>query len=517
MLNPTTTALALRDYQSALSQGIYEQWRNHRRIMAQLPTGGGKTVVFSAIAREFTRRGEGALVLAHRQELITQAAAKLAAVAGCSVGIIKAGHRPDYSAPIQVASVQSVVRRLHHLRPPGLVIIDEAHHATAATYRKVLDAFPTAYQLGVSATPCRTDGSGFADLFDALVTGPTVADLIDAGHLSRFRLFADPNPMSTGGARTRQGDYSTGDVAELNPVIELSGNLVASYQRHCPGKSCIVFAINIEHSQAIAERYQAHGIPAAHLDGESTPEHRRATLEAFARGELLVLSNVGLFTEGFDLPALDAVQVARPTKSLGLWLQMVGRALRPAPGKDCAILLDHTKNWAIHGLPTRPRRWSLEGVTTDLREAKANDNGEIEEVQLGLPMPADPTEILESDAALTEVDTSPAAEWERAWAELLATQQTRGYKPGWLAFQLRDLQAPLVIWEHCAKVLGYRPGWAWHKYREHTLGDAPESPAPAPPAPAPRLRDSGGNLFEMLLRTPAPPAPPIPPPPIGPA
>lgn len=462
----TTTKLPLRDYQSTLIRSVYEQWRPHRRVLLQLPTGGGKTVVFSHIGHEFTRRGDGVLVLAHRQELIDQAAAKLQAISGCPVGIVKAGHKPDYDAPIQVASVQSAVRRLGHLRPPGLAIIDEAHHATASTYRKVLAAFPQAYQLGVSATPIRTDGSGFDDLFDALVTGPSVQELIDAGHLSPYRLFADPNPMTTKGAKTRQGDYSTGDVADLNPAIELSGNLVASYRQHCPGKRCIVFAINVVHSKAIAERYQASGIPAAHLDGNSSSEHRKATLDAFARGEILVLSNVGLFTEGFDLPALDAVQIARPTKSLALWLQMVGRALRPAPGKVEAVLLDHTKNWCVHGLPTRPRLWSLDGVQPENRVVRRDKDGLVVESD-----PAEAQAIVESDRTLEQVAPDEMREWEQTWHELVKRQQQRGYKTSWLWYALQDMKPPLPVWQAAAIKLGYKPGWAFHQWQKFSQGE----------------------------------------------
>jgi superfamily II DNA or RNA helicase len=319
----------------------------------------------------------------------------------------------------------------------------------------------------VTATPCRTDGSGFDDCFNSLVTGPSVQELIDGGHLSQYRLFADPSPMTTQGAKTRQGDYSTGDVAELNDAIELSGNLVNSYRQHCSGKRAIVFAVNVAHSQTIAARYNAAGIPAAHLDGNSTPEHRQATLDAFARGEILVLSNVGLFTEGFDLPALDAVQIARPTKSLGLWLQMIGRALRPAPGKEYAILIDHTKNWAIHGTPTRPRLWSLEGVTQENRIVARDNDGTILESE-----PQPPQQIVEAETRLEQVDPDEMREWESTWHELVKRQQQRGYKKSWLWFALQDLRPPLAVWQACGVMLGYKQGWAYHQWQKFSQGEA---------------------------------------------
>ncbi|MBE9204856.1 ATP-dependent helicase, partial [Synechocystis salina LEGE 06099] len=210
-----------------------------------------------------------------------------------------------------------------------------------------MDAYPNSYQLGVTATPIRTDGSGFVDLFDALVTGPTVKELIDLGHLSRFKMLG-AKAMETKGVRTVAGDYSTSGLEKANNVVELSGDLVEAYQQHCPDRRCLVFAISVAYSQAIAARYNAAGIPAIHLDGETPSEIRKEALARFAVGEIKVISNCALFGEGLDIPALEAVQIARPTKSLGLWLQMVGRALRPAEGKDFAILLDHTKNHMIH-------------------------------------------------------------------------------------------------------------------------------------------------------------------------
>jgi superfamily II DNA or RNA helicase len=404
--------ISLRPYQVELKEKCLDAL-DKNRVLLQLPTGGGKTIVFASVAEDFIVHGERVLVLAHRQELITQAADKLRAVAGCPVGIVKAGIPSDFSAPIQVASVQSMRSRLRCLHKPDLIIIDEAHHSTAASYRRVLESFPEAFQLGVTATPCRADGSGFDGLFDVMVHGPTVQDLINEGHLSPYRLFANPEPMKTKGARSNAGDYRSTDLAGLNPVVTLSGNLVSSYRQHCPGKRCIVFAVNVEHSRAIADRYTQSGIPAAHLDGESSSDYRAATLAAFAAGELLVLSNVGLFTEGFDLPALDAVQIARPTKSLGLWLQMLGRALRPAPGKDYAVLIDHTDNWQLLGLPTAPMEWSLAGVRKLPPEP-------------GPPPPPPPppalVEIVETDDEIEEIDI------EAHLAEQLRFAKEQGYR-----------------------------------------------------------------------------------------
>ncbi|MBD2072409.1 DEAD/DEAH box helicase [Phormidium sp. FACHB-592] len=462
-MTPTATAhqYRVRDYQETLIQNICQQWQQgQQRVLAQLPTGGGKTIIAGAIASSFTCRDETVLFLAHREELLTQAASKIGQIAAVPVGIIKAGYQPNLTAPIQVASVQSMVNRLSLFPDPALVITDESHHATASGYRKIYQAYPDAYQLGITATPIRLDGSGFEDLFDTLVCGPSVSQLIEQGYLSQFKLFADPSPMTTKGARISGGDWSAGDVAAENNIVELSGSLIRSYQQHCPGKRCLVFTINVEHSQAIAWRYNQAGIPACHLDGETPTVERKDAIARFAAGELKVLSNCALFDEGLDIPGIDAVQIAKPTKSLSKWLQMVGRALRPAAGKEFATILDHTKNWTIHGLPTRPRVWTLEGVEVrqDIR-AKANESGEVTEEPIAL-------EIIESDNSLEAISVTPLDEYRAVLDDLIRKQQQRHYNLSWVYYKLLELKPPLEIWQEYARMRGYRPGWAWFRFQE---------------------------------------------------
>lgn len=457
--------IQLRDYQQSLCSSIFDSLSTHRRVMAQLPTGGGKTIVFSYIINEFIKMGARVLVLAHRKELLTQAAGKLTSITGLPVGMVKAGIKPDYSARTQVASVQTVVRRLDKIPVPDLIVVDEAHHATAKTYVNILDTFPKAYCLSVTATPTRCDGKGFDHLFDDLVCGPSVKALMDQGYLCNYRLFADENPMSTKGVRKQAGDYSVSDLARENDAIELSGNLVKSYRRHADGLKNIVFALNVEHSKTIVQRYQSEGIPSAHLDGNSSDDERTSTLAAFRAGDIQVLSNVGLFGEGFDLPSIQAVQVARPTQSLALHLQMLGRTLRPADGKPHAVILDHTGNWWNHGLPDEDREWSLSTPPkSPRRQLERSESGEVLEV------PPEPPAIVETDTQLVEI-IRPTAEdmvgWERLWAQLISQQQTKGYQKAWLRYALEKRgNPPLEIWQKCAQYLGYRRGWAWYRYQD---------------------------------------------------
>ncbi|HIK31254.1 MAG TPA: DEAD/DEAH box helicase [Oscillatoriales cyanobacterium M59_W2019_021] len=356
---------SLRDYQSQLLHDVFRLWSEPgvRRVLAQLPTGGGKTVIFASAAGQFTDRGYPVLVLAHREELLLQAKEKLEHVTGQTVGLIKAGYKEDRSAPIQVASIASLINR--PLPPASLVIVDEAHHSAAESYQQLLAQYPTAYILGVTATPARLDGRGFKDIYDRLVLGPQVRWAIDRGYLSPFRLFAAPKTVNTQGVKRTAGDYNARQLARAVDTSLVAGDLIEAWQTFALGKKTVVFAVNVEHSIAIAAAYTQAGIPAEHLDGETPDRDRRAVLDRFKAGETVVLSNCGLFAEGFDLPSVEAVQCVRPTQSLTFWLQMVGRSLRPHPGKDYAVIIDHTENWIVHGTPDRPRQWSLEPVSLD--------------------------------------------------------------------------------------------------------------------------------------------------------
>jgi superfamily II DNA or RNA helicase len=335
----------LRAYQSDLISRIFYQWQTHRRILAQLPTGGGKSVIFGAIASHFVRAGLRVLLMAHREELIVQAYSHLSHWCECGIGIIKARYPETPLFPVQVASVQSLVNRLERSGHFDLIIIDEAHHTTAASYRAILDNFPNSKILGLTATPVRLDGTGFDDLFDVLECGLGTAELIKACYLSPFKMYADPNPMIVKGVRSTPqsgryangGDYSLSQLAKVNDSLEVAGHLVNSYRRYANGLQTVIFAINIEHSESIACTFNIEGISTAHLDGESDSGHRKRTLERFKAGKIQVLTNVGLFDEGVDIPALECVMLARLTKSLSRYLQMCGRVLRIAEGKTHGV------------------------------------------------------------------------------------------------------------------------------------------------------------------------------------
>ena len=465
----------LRPYQSDLIRNLSAQWTHHDRVMAQLPTGGGKSVIFGAVAKEAIDNGKRILLLAHRQELITQAAghlahwcgdsSTLAGIAGANIGIVKSGYQLTPQAPIQVASVQSLGGRRSKLGHFDLVVIDESHHATCESYRAALDSCPGARVLGLTATPVRLDGSGFDDLFGSLVVGPSTAELIESGYLSKFKYYADPNPMTTKGVKQTCGDFSASSLAAANDSIELSGNLIASYRRYADGLRCVVFAINCQHSRDIAAAYNQAGIAAAHLDAETPAEVRATTLEAFKAGQIKVLCNVGLIDEGVDIPALEVVQIAKPTKSLSRFLQICGRVLRTAEGKEFAIIIDHTTNWVTHGLPDRPRQWTLQGLGNDGTKPKLERNRETGEIQEQEPVPVILPDVEFVDL-MSDHQRAEAAYWEYELDRLKLTVVQKDFKKTWIAFRLSELKPPLIVWQKAGEWLGYQKGWAWHKYQE---------------------------------------------------
>jgi superfamily II DNA or RNA helicase len=468
-----TGSLQYRDYQVGLITNIYRAWQQHRNVMAQLPTAGGKTVVFAAIVREFVARGEGVLVLAHRKELVQQAASKIRAELprNIGVGVIKAGIPPAPLAPVQVASIQTLVKR----RPPnaGLVIIDECHHATAATYQAILSAYPHVFVLGVTATPCRTDGTGFDDIFDTLVLGPSVAQMLADGYLCPVRILAPANQSALlnmkGVKKKSTGDYSESQVDER--VDRILGAIVPAWQEYLSGKSTLVFTSSIKSAESVAEEYRKAGIQCEVLTGKTSPKERDRILKDFENRKFFVLINCGVITEGTDIPIVEAIQCLRPTASLALWLQILGRAMRLHPSKTEALVLDHTENWIDHGRPEEERIWTLEGVRIPEsdeerieREQKEVKEEREREIREEFEQAEIPLEVME----FVDVSNDRSA---RVWLSLATwkgQQQKRGYKPGWIVCRFKDTFPDATI-EECGclrRVMGFKYGWEKHFYKD---------------------------------------------------
>lgn len=369
--------MKLRDYQQAAVDNLRAAFGSGRRApLLVLPTGGGKTFVFCYIAANAAQRGNRTLILVHRQELLRQTSDSLSAL-GVRHGLIAPGASPRLGELVQVASVQTVVRRFHLLDQagwaPDLIVPDEAHHATAGSWRQVLDRWAAARILGVTATPCRMDGRGLDDVFDDLIEGPQIAELIDEGHLAPPTVYAPPVQADLSNIRTRAGDYAKNELADRMDKPTVTGDAVEHYGRICPGVPAIAFCVSVAHAEHVAEQFRAAGWNAASLDGSMGDAERKARIADLAAGRLHVLTSCDIISEGTDIPVVGAAILLRPTKSLGLYLQQVGRALRLYDGKSEAVILDHVGNVQTHGLPDEPREWTLEGRAKGKRASNDNE------------------------------------------------------------------------------------------------------------------------------------------------
>ena len=354
----------LRPYQQQLITDIRLQYQlGHKSVLAVLPTGGGKTVCFSYIAEQAAKKGNRVLVLVHRQELLDQASRAMTV----PHGRISAGKAMDLSHAVQVASVQTVARRLHLLPRDffQLLVVDEAHHTTAGTWSKTIGHFAAAKLLGVTATPIRGDGRGLGEHYEAMVEGPTAQWLTDNGYLAPARVLAPPG-FDTTGLRKRMGDFDTKEAEHR--IGSIMGDAVSHYRKHLDGQTAIAFCCSVAHAEAVASLFQCNGIPAASIDGSMTSEQRRDLLQALGTGRIKVLTSCALIGEGVDVPSVGGCILLRPTASTSLHLQMIGRCLRPSPSKAAAVVLDHVGNTLRLGHHLEPREWSLDGERKRDRE-----------------------------------------------------------------------------------------------------------------------------------------------------
>jgi superfamily II DNA or RNA helicase len=386
-----SNSVALRPYQQAAENGIYARWQQHRNVLAVLPTGAGKTVLFSKVLSDF--RGLS-IAIAHRQELVSQISLALARngvrhaiVAPNNVRAnIEAIHMAelgrrwiDQHSQCAVAGVDTLLRRPPDWLPRvGLWVMDEAHHVLRENkWGKAIALMPNAYGLGVTATPTRADGRGLglhADgVFQAMEVGPTMRDLISMGYLTDYRIFAPPTDLDLSAVATgASGEFVAEQLRAAVHKSHVTGDVVKHYQRIAPGKLGVTFCVDIEAAQETCAAFRAAGVPAEVVTSK-TPDVLRATiLRRFRAREVLQLVNVDLFGEGFDLPAIEVVSMARPTQSYSLFCQQFGRALRLLEGKERAVIIDHVENYRRHGLPDAPREWSLDRRERGSKSAKSD-------------------------------------------------------------------------------------------------------------------------------------------------
>lgn len=450
----------LRDYQQTAVDQIRDAFRRGvKNVLFQGPTGMGKTVLFSYIAKSAAAMGKRVCIIVHRHELLTQTVAKLGRV---ETGVICNGYTPYATRQIQVASIQSLVNRMHRYDNFDLMIFDEAHHAVSNQWRKVVDNYTSAKILGVTATPMRADGRGLGEIFHELIPGPDVSWLTERGYLSPVEAYA-PSTIDVSGVHTSHGDYQRAELAVACDTPTITGDAIKHYRTHADGLPVIAFCVSVKHAQHVAEQFRAAGYMARKIDGANSDTERKGMLAGLAHGDIDVLTSCDLISEGVDVPVVSCGIMLRPTKSLGLALQQMGRVLRPAPNKDKAIILDHAGLCLRHGLPDTPREWSLEGAEK-CEKADAAKRALKRCPECFALHPARPScpscghvyqvegrDVDQRDGDLVKI-TGPIilppkkkvdeeVRKARSEDELRKIAESRGYKQGWVDHILRSRQA----------------------------------------------------------------------------
>ena len=363
----------LRPYQVDAIDSIMKAWQHCNKILLQMPTGLGKTTVFSEIIKDFIINRypkKRVLVLVHRIELLDQVRDRLAQF-GVRATSITATEDFDLNHQVSVATIQTLINRLDTISNLSLIVVDEAHHSASPTYLRVLEHYTSESLkiLGVTATPQRLDGRGFDQIYDLLIPSGQIRDFIPE-YLCDVTQRASSYPdFSTVKIDPITKDYELESSREIMSNTKEMADLVKSFKEYCQGKKTLVFAVNTKHSQDIVSRLQKESIKIQHIDYKTPAGDRRKIIQNFKEGKLDAICNVEIFTEGFDCPEVDVVVIARPTKSLALYLQQAGRCLRPKSDGRKGLILDHAKLWLEHGLIKEKRYWSLAG-TAEFRESR---------------------------------------------------------------------------------------------------------------------------------------------------
>lgn len=451
-----------------------------RKIALVAPTGAGKTTIAAAMIDGAIRKGKRCIFLAHRKELIEQCSARLHQF-NIQHGVIQRKHRlTNPERQVQVASIQTLVRRDHW--PADLIIVDECHRSTSSTYTKIIDRYERPVVIGLTATPYRMDGRGLGEIYDDLHELISTQKLIDLGYLVSPVVFGSKVKLDLSGVKVTAGDYNKSDLANAMKETVLRGDLVSNWSSRVMEQTgakrvsdcravTVVFAPNVEHSLSIVEQFNAAGIPAAHIDAKTPAAIRDSVLSKLRAREISVVSNVGILTEGWDLPHLECVVLARPTRSRSMFKQMVGRLMRPDEGKRFAFVLDHANCTQTHGFVNEPEAFNLHG--REHRPRKGSSMAPHKTCKkcdglLALTVKTCPfcgcvqfqTDIRFTNERLVELrpgeftrDTpKPLEERQKAFNELCTQCVTREYKPNWARVRYQGIYKSWPDWNSGIRV-----------------------------------------------------------------
>ena len=363
----------LRPYQKESIQKIRQKFiKGKKKILLVAPTGSGKTVIASEMIRRVLVGNKKCLFVAHRRELIMQASSKLHDF-GVNHGVIMADKSPNPHANVQVVSIQTFVSRIDKktfIKPDADVIfLDEAHRSTSESFTNLLKEYKNAFIIGLTATPCRQDGRGLGDVYDDIVECSSIHDLVQQGFLVPSRVVA-PTLPDLKGVKITAGDYNPKQLDKKMNQAKLVGDIVTHWKKWAYERPTVVFATSIAHSKYIAKIFRDNGVPASHVDGEMKEIEREQALTSLKENKIKIISCCQLLSEGWDCPPVSCVILARPTKSLGLFLQMVGRTLRPYKNKKDCLGIDHSGAVYSHGFPDEPRTWKLTQTKRSNRKPK---------------------------------------------------------------------------------------------------------------------------------------------------
>jgi superfamily II DNA or RNA helicase len=461
--------MKLRPYQERGVTEIRGEYAKGRRApLYVLSTGGGKTYTFCYVAQAAAAKGNRVCILVHRKRLLKQASRSLASM-GIEHGVIA----PGFSATpddIQVASIQTLMNRIkkhperHHF---DLLIPDEAHHATSSSWRELFTLLPQAKILGVTATPARTDGQGLGvtagGIFDAMVIGPSMRELIDMGNLVEPVLYAPPGDLDMSGVKVTKGEYEARETEERIGKSKIVGDAIKYYGEMCKGQPAAVFTITVDEAKRVAAKFNEAGYRAVSIDGTMEDDEIDQAILDLETGKVQVLVSCDMVSEGFDLPAIAAAFLLCPTKSIIKYLQQIGRSLRPSPGKDHALIFDHVGNCFVHGLPDEEQDWTLNGKPKRKRgtrvvepvQAVRQCDGCYAVFKPASHCPKCGKEQFAGGRKISEVD----GELEKMNAEKIAAERKKR--------ALRIEIAMATSMDELRQIAlreGYATGWAYHKW-----------------------------------------------------